>query len=110
MTLVRAWPATVFLLLLSTSLFAGPSAKATGHAISSSARAPLAGDLFVRVLRADDLFAYKGRQITNYWVPGRTTAVTVFNLPPDSRRIEYLVAGAPARAAACQRRPPAVAV
>ena len=51
---------------------------------------PSAADLFVRVLRADDLFTYRGRQITIYWTTGRNTAVEVYHRPPDFRRIYYL--------------------
>ena len=42
---------------------------------------PSAADLFVRVLRADDLFTYQGRQITIYWTTGRNTAVEVYHQP-----------------------------
>ncbi len=85
MTGCRVWSvaAAVFLLLVP-SVLAGP--KSAPH----PPRVPAAADLFVRILQADDLFSYKGRQVTNYWGPGRTVAVNVLNLPPESRRIEYL--------------------
>ena len=41
---------------------------------------PTAEDLFVKVLRADDLFTYSGRKVTIYWRTGQTTAVE--RLPP----------------------------
>ncbi len=56
----------------------------------SKSTAPSAANLFVRILQADDLFTYKGRQITIYWTTGRNTAVEVFHRPPDFRRIYYL--------------------
>ncbi len=52
--------------------------------------APTAESLFVKVLQADDLFPYKGRQITTYWPTGRTTEVLVFHRPQDDQRIQFL--------------------
>lgn len=51
---------------------------------------PLVQDLFVKVLRADDLFTYRGRKITTYWRTGHTTAVNVFHSPVENRRLYYL--------------------
>jgi len=59
-------------------------------AVVPAAQTPTAEKLFVKVLRADDLFTYRGRKITTYWRTGRTTAVTVFHRPLDDRRIYYL--------------------
>ena len=77
------------LALCGLPAFAGLHPRLTARAGLKSA-APSAADLFVRVLRADDLFTYKGRQITIYWTTGRNTAVEVFHRPPDFRRIYYL--------------------
>lgn len=51
---------------------------------------PTAEDLFVKVLRADDSFTYRGRKFTTYWRTGQTTAVAVFHRAGDDRRIYYL--------------------
>ncbi len=51
---------------------------------------PTAEALFVKVLRADDLYAYKGRQVTTYWRTGRSIETLVFHHPPDGRRIYYI--------------------
>jgi len=53
-------------------------------------RVPTAEELFVKVVRADDLFTYRGRKVTTYWRTGRTTAVNIFHRPVDDRRIYYL--------------------
>ena len=53
-------------------------------------KAPTAESLFIKVLRSDDLFPYKGRQITTYWHTGRAMEVLVFHRPGDDRRIQYL--------------------
>jgi outer membrane lipoprotein-sorting protein len=52
--------------------------------------APTAESLFVKVLRSDDLYFYKGRQITTYWRTGRVMEVIVFHRPTDDRRIQFL--------------------
>lgn len=88
------------LLSLVGLVFAGPPAhKPAGrpaspvrHAPSGPAKpsVPAAANLFVRILRSDDLYSYKGRQTTTYWAKGRTTDVLVFHQPPDFRRIYYL--------------------
>lgn len=52
--------------------------------------APTAESLFVRVLQADDLFPYKGRQMTTYWRTGRAMEVLVFHRPQDDQRIQFL--------------------
>ena len=57
---------------------------------ASAPPVPSAEDLFVKVLRADDLFTYRGRKVTTYWRTGQTTAVDVFHRPLDDRRIYYL--------------------
>ena len=51
--------------------------------------APSAESLFVKVLRADDLFSYKGRQFTTYWRTGRAIEVLVFHRPMDDRRMQF---------------------
>ena len=51
---------------------------------------PTAESLFVQVLRSDDLFPYKGRQITTYWRTGRATEVLVFHRPVEDRRLQFL--------------------
>ncbi len=53
-------------------------------------KAPTAEALFVKVLRSDDLYPYKGRQITTYWRTGRVMEVIVFHRPTDDRRIQFL--------------------
>lgn len=52
--------------------------------------APTAESLFVKVLQADDLFPYQGRQITTYWRTGRAVEVLVFHRPQDDQRIQFL--------------------
>ena len=54
------------------------------------AKAPDAEALFVKVLRSDDLYSYKGRQVTTYWRTGRVMEVLVFHRPPDDQRIQFL--------------------
>ena len=51
---------------------------------------PTAESLFVKVLQADSLFPYKGRQITTYWRTGRASEVLVFHRPQDDQRIQFL--------------------
>ncbi len=58
--------------------------------VKPSAKAPTAESLFIKVLHADDLFSYQGRQITTYWRTGRAMEVMVYHRPPDDRRIEFL--------------------
>jgi outer membrane lipoprotein-sorting protein len=52
--------------------------------------APTAESLFVKVLRSDDLYPYKGRQVTTYWRTGRVMEVMVFHRPTDDSRIQFL--------------------
>ncbi len=49
-----------------------------------------AAALYQRSLQADDLFSYRGRQITTYWRTGHTVAVLVAHRAPGLRRIDYL--------------------
>lgn len=51
---------------------------------------PTAESLFVQVLRSEDIFSYKGRQITTYWRIGQAVEVLVFHRPVDDRRIQFL--------------------
>ncbi len=53
-------------------------------------RPPSAAALYERSLNADDIFSYRGRQITTYWRSGRATAVLVMHRAPSLRRIDYL--------------------
>lgn len=84
-------------LVLAGLLLAAP-AFANSHGRSASKHqppkpavtAPTAEALFVKVLRADDLYAYKGRQVTTYWRTGQSVETLVFHHPPDGRRIYYL--------------------
>lgn len=75
---------------------AGPVKHPAGKSSSKSSsrppllQAPTAESLFVKVLQADDLFPYKGRQITTYWRTGRALEVLVFHRPQDDQRIEFL--------------------
>lgn len=77
-------------LILAAPLLAAPLPAAPLRTRRIPAPAPTAESLFVKVLQADDLFSYQGRQITTYWRVGRTTEVRVFHRPLDSRRISYL--------------------
>lgn len=51
---------------------------------------PTAADLYPKSLHADDLYSYRGRQITTYWRSGHTEAVVISHRAPDLRRIDYL--------------------
>ncbi len=51
---------------------------------------PTAATLYQRSLNADDLFSYRGRQVTTYWRTGHTVAVLVAHRAPGQRRIDYL--------------------
>lgn len=51
---------------------------------------PTAAALYQRSLQADDLFSYRGRQITTYWRTGHTVAVLVAHRAPSLLRIDYL--------------------
>jgi len=73
------------LCLLIVSVAAAPLHRPAARPI-----VPSAENLFVRILQSDDLFTYKGRQITTYWTTGRATDVQVFHQPPDLSRIYYL--------------------
>lgn len=46
--------------------------------------------LYKRSLKADDLYSYRGRQVTTYWHAGRAVAVIVSHRAPRLRRIDYL--------------------
>ena len=81
--------AAAALALCSLSAPAGVQPRLAGR-VKLKPAVPLAADLFVRVLQADDRFTYKGRQVTIYWTTGRNTAVEVYHRPPDFRRIYYL--------------------
>ncbi len=59
-------------------------------AVKVPLKAPLAESLFVKVLRSDDLYPYKGRQTTTYWRTGRVMEVLVFHRPTDDQRIQFL--------------------
>jgi len=77
--------------LITLLLFASPLwAKTSGHHVASRITAPAAEDLFVKILQCDDLFTYRGRQITTYWMTGRVIAAQVYHQPPDLSRIYYL--------------------
>ncbi len=67
-------------------------AKATVKASSQKPllKPPTAEVLFVKVLRSDDLFSYKGHQIATSWQTGRVAEVLVLHRPADDRRIQYL--------------------
>ncbi len=73
------------LLLTAASLSARPAPRRP-----APPKAPTAESLFVQVLRADDLAAYKGRQITTYWRSGRAAEVLVFHRPMEDRRLQFL--------------------
>ncbi|MGI4787892.1 MAG: sigma-E factor regulatory protein RseB domain-containing protein [Janthinobacterium lividum] len=79
-------------ILLLVALTGIKPAAAKPHKIPSLTlvKAPSAEALFVKVLQSDDLFSYKGRQITTYWRTGRAVEVMVYHNPPDDHRIEYL--------------------
>lgn len=81
-------------LLLAAPAFAvshgQPVPKRHTPSANPALRTPTAEELFVKVLRADDLSTYRGRKVTTYWRTGRTTAVNVFHRPVDDRRIYYL--------------------
>ncbi|MDQ2688130.1 MAG: hypothetical protein M3Y28_09720 [Armatimonadota bacterium] len=55
-----------------------------------ASRPPDAAILYNRSLKADDLYSYRGRQITTYWRTGRAVAVIVSHRAPSLRRIDYL--------------------
>lgn len=55
-----------------------------------ASHAPDAATLYNRSLKADDLYSYRGRQITTYWRTGRSVAVIVSHRAPSLRRIDYL--------------------
>ena len=57
---------------------------------AAPAKAPTAESLFVKVLRSDDFYSYKGRQVTTYWRTGRVMEVLVFHRPLNDQRIQFL--------------------
>lgn len=57
---------------------------------TSKPRIPTAAVLYLKSLHADDLYSYRGRQVTTYWRPGRSESVIVSHRAPDLRRIDYL--------------------
>ncbi len=67
-----------------------PASKSPIRPKRAVAAVPTAEALFVKVLRSDDLFSYKGRQITTYWRTGRTLETVVSHRPIDDRRIQFL--------------------
>lgn len=91
----KATPILAALLILIAALPAAPLSASPLRAASPPNHrrvvpAPTAESLFIKVLQADDLFSYQGRQITTYWRAGRTTEVRVFHRPLDCQRIVYL--------------------
>ena len=78
------------ILLVSLTGILPAAAKPPKAPVKSPAKAPTAESLFIKVLHADDLFSYQGRQITTYWRTGRAMEVIVYHCPPDDRRIDYL--------------------
>lgn len=64
--------------------------KLPAPAIKAPLKAPSAESLFVKVLRSDDLYSYKGRQVTTYWRTGRVMEVLVFHRPTDDQRLQFL--------------------
>ncbi len=80
----RARVGAAALLLLGGTTQAAPlPAPAVPHL-------PTAAALYQRSLNADDLYSYRGRQITTYWRSGRAVAVIVSHRAPSLRRIDYL--------------------
>lgn len=84
-------------LLLNAVLIAGVFSLAALGAVShrsplpkSVPHTPNAATLYQRSLKADDLYSYRGRQITTYWRTGRTVAVIVSHRAPSLRRIDFL--------------------
>ena len=67
-----------------------PSAKLPRLLSPKPAPLPTAAALYQRSLQADDLFSYRGRQITTYWRTGHSVAVLVAHRAPALRRIDYL--------------------
>lgn len=67
-----------------------PAAKHTPPLPPKPPPLPTAAALYQRSLQADDLFSYRGRQITTYWRTGHTVAVMVSHRAPAQRRIDYL--------------------
>ncbi len=59
-------------------------------AASPGASRPDPATLYERSLKADDLYSYRGRQITTYWRTGRAVAVIVSHRAPNLRRLDYL--------------------
>ena len=92
--------------LLAALIFAGsaapPSARAKPAAPPLRVRrqtlpkpsaipaAPSAESLFIKVLRSDDFYPYRGRQITTYWQTGRVMEVLVSHRPADDQRLQFL--------------------
>lgn len=69
----------------------GPAAAPSPRHLPLKLKAPpTAAALYQRSLHADDLFSYRGRQITTYWRTGHTVAVLVSHRAPSRRRIDYL--------------------
>ena len=85
----RRWYVVVWLLL---GAFSALSVSADVHKTAHPLAPPVPGaeELFVKVLRSDDLFSYTGRQITTYWRTGRANDVEVYHQPTDNRRLYYL--------------------
>ncbi len=67
-----------------------PAAKPLRPLPSIPSPLPTAAALYQRSLQADDLFSYRGRQVTTYWRTGHTVAVMVSHRAPGLRRIDYL--------------------
>lgn len=77
-------------LLCLATLGAAPRRAAPDKPPTIPARPPNAATLYKRSLKADDLYSYRGRQITTYWRTGRAVAVIVSHRAPTLRRIDYL--------------------
>lgn len=53
-------------------------------------RIPTAAVLYQRSLKADDLYTYRGRQVTTYWRTGHTVSTIVSHRAPHLTRIDYI--------------------
>lgn len=95
----KAALSAALMLSVLLSVAALPSPPATAGPVKQShkshpkplpPKAPTAESLFVKVLQADNLSPYQGRQITTYWRTGRALEVLVFHRPQDDQRIQFL--------------------
>ncbi len=53
-------------------------------------RIPTAAVLYQRSLKADDLYTYRGRQVTTYWRTGHAVSTIVSHRAPHLTRIDYV--------------------